>query len=53
MAQCFQQLLTIAGLAHHQQVLGQADQLLDPFTHDGVVFRYQYTNHDYVLINDH
>jgi hypothetical protein len=27
------------------QILGQADQLLDALTDDGVVFGYQYTDH--------
>lgn len=45
MTQGFEQLLAIAGLTDHLQVSGQTDQLLDPFTHDGVVFGYQNTNH--------
>ena len=43
--QGFQQLFAVTRLAHHQQVLGQADQLLDAFTDDGVVFGYQYADH--------
>jgi hypothetical protein len=46
MAQSLEQLLAIAGLAHHQQVFGQADQLLDAFAHDGVVFSDKYTDHN-------
>ena len=53
MAQGFKQLLAIARLAHHQQVFRQADQLLDAFTHDGVIFCYQYTNHRSFLIQSH
>jgi hypothetical protein len=45
MAQGFEQLLTIAGFTHHQQIPGQANELLDALANDGVVFSYQYTNH--------
>ncbi|MCY1250777.1 hypothetical protein D9M72_644490 [compost metagenome] len=38
-------MLAVGGLAHHLQVLGHADQLLDAFTNDGVVFRHQNSNH--------
>ena len=44
-AQGLQQLLAVAGLTHHLQVLGQADELLDALADDGVVFRHQYSNH--------
>ncbi|MNS13926.1 hypothetical protein D3C72_455300 [compost metagenome] len=43
-AQGFEQLLTIARLAHHLQILGQANQLLDAFADNGVVFGYQYSD---------
>ncbi|MNM49452.1 hypothetical protein D3C81_604580 [compost metagenome] len=50
MAQGFQQLLAIAGLPRYLHVLGQADQLLDAFTDNGVVFGNQYSNHAMLLI---
>ncbi|MNP60525.1 hypothetical protein D3C76_1556180 [compost metagenome] len=51
MTQGVEQLLAIARLSYHQQVLGQANQLLDAFTDDGVVFGYQYTDHLPFLID--
>ncbi|MND72225.1 hypothetical protein D3C80_637700 [compost metagenome] len=45
-AQGFEQLLAITGLPRHLHVLGQANQLLDAFTDNGVVFGHQYSNHD-------
>ena len=45
LAQGLQQLLAIARLAGHLKIAGHADQLLDAFTHDGVIFGYHHSNH--------